>query len=280
MPRLLRLLLTLVAFWAAPVAAQDFPAPEDPYVNDLAQVLTPEAERNLRDRLRVARNETGVHVTLLTLQSRAPYAPGLTLETFATALFNDWGIGDAERDDGILLMLSLQEREVRIELGRGFGSQWDSVTDAIMQKSLLPAFREGEYARGLEDGAARLVDEVARPFATGAAPGRDLQPFLFAGLFALIAGAMASRRHIRGIATRLQRCPSCGRRALDMQQVTEVPATRVSAGQARRTTRCAACGHEDMRIISLPRRRAPRRGHAGGGFGGGASGGGGSSGRF
>ena len=56
-------------------------------------------------------------MTIITLESQAPYAPDETLEEFATNLFNNWGIGDAARNDGILVLVLPDDRAMRIELG-------------------------------------------------------------------------------------------------------------------------------------------------------------------
>ena len=85
--------------------AQPYPSPISPHVNDLAQLLDTKDLAEVRGMLKLLKADTGIQMTVVTLESQAPYAPDETLEEFATNLFNDWGIGDATRNDGILVLV-------------------------------------------------------------------------------------------------------------------------------------------------------------------------------
>ena len=86
---------------AGMASAQSYPEYQSSTVNDVADLLDPPEEAALSERLTELERETGVEMTVLTLSSQSGFAPDQTLEQFATGLFNHWGIGKAERDDGV-----------------------------------------------------------------------------------------------------------------------------------------------------------------------------------
>ncbi len=82
---------------------------------------------------------TGVSVTVLTIDSfRAYTADDISFERFATRLFNHWGIGNADRNDGILLLVAKKDRKVRIELGKGYPSSYDARAKEIIDTVIVP----------------------------------------------------------------------------------------------------------------------------------------------
>ena len=81
------------------------------------------------------------------------------IEDFATALFNTWGIGEADIDNGVLVLLVLDQHAVRIEVGYGMEAVFpDALCMSIIQNSMIPHFKEGKYSIGLYDG----VDDMVR----------------------------------------------------------------------------------------------------------------------
>ncbi|MEM7649984.1 MAG: TPM domain-containing protein, partial [Cyanobacteria bacterium P01_A01_bin.70] len=137
-----------------------YPPLNDPYVNDYAEVLAAEDKANLRNDLEAFRAQTGIHAVVMTIQSIHDYATGDTsIESFATNTFNTWGLGDATRNDGILLLVAPGDREVRIELGRGYGRQDDRIAQAIIDDAMLPFFRENQISLGTVAGTSAIIDQ-------------------------------------------------------------------------------------------------------------------------
>lgn len=157
-------ILTAVCLMLSPgigaaLAQTGYPAFQDPYVNDYGEVLAPEDEANVSDRLDQFRATTGIHAVLLTVNSISDYATGdSTIESFATNLFNQWGIGDAARDDGILVLVAPGDRKVRIELGAGYDRQADQTAQSIIDHAMLPHFREGQMAAGTVAGVDAVIN--------------------------------------------------------------------------------------------------------------------------
>lgn len=289
MSRFTALLIGLL--WFPPLLhAEEFPAPSDPYVTDIADLLPEQAEIRLRSKLAALRSDTGIEATVVTIPTRSVYTPQApSLEAFATGLFNTWGIGHSARNDGILLLVVPEDEETRLELGAGYNQGYDVLAQDIVSRWLVPAFREEDYSDGIEAGMDAVVDRIARrhvarlpPEALPDRPGKmwdNLGAWVFGALFSLAAGFAIFGRQISDLAAGLKRCPKCGSRTLSRTRTTLVHAGPGVPGTSRIVTSCSTCGNRDEREERIG---AVRRGGNGGdgGFGGGRSSGGGASGRW
>jgi uncharacterized protein len=280
MRRLAALLIALLL--PALASAQDYPPYDNIWVNDRAEVLGAPAEERITNQLRKLAIETGVQATVLTLPTRWGYR-GETLEAFATGLFNHWGIGDAERNDGILVLVLTTDREMRIELGSGYPRGFDAVAQEIIDDVFVPAFGRDDFEAGIEAGTDVVAYRIARAHAAGdpprTAPGDDTGDAVDLGLgalaMALFGGfALFGRR----IGDRFRRCPNCGTRGIRTARETLERATRHKAGRGRKTVTCPHCGHQESATYTISRVRGSSS--SGGSFGGGSSSGGGASGRW
>ena len=284
---MIRLLLTLLLL-AAPATAQEFPEPLTVFVSDYAEILDPATEARITDLLVAAREDPGAEIAVVSVGSRSDYGAHVSIESFANGLFNAWGIGDAERNNGILILVAADDREMRIELGAGHPRSWDFVAEEIVHRVMLPAFRDGDLPRGIEAGTAAAVDRIARPFAAGLpAPDRSISDWLaewwpvvlfagaLAGIFGSAFAAMWASDH--------PVCPHCGRRKTVVERKTTVPATREQPGTREETITCRNCDRRTTRThpvvwVSPEQRRSGSSSSSG--FGGGSSSGGGASGRW
>ncbi|MEL6486322.1 MAG: TPM domain-containing protein, partial [Pseudomonadota bacterium] len=89
---------------------------------------------------------------------------GKDIAAYSLDLANSWGIGSEERDDGLLLLVAPNERQVRIEVGYGLeASVKDEEAAEIIANQIIPHFRESDYEGGIEAGVGALIDEVT-PF--------------------------------------------------------------------------------------------------------------------
>jgi len=130
----------------------------DAHVNDYAQILEASDKAELRSLLSEFQAETGVQAVVLTVNSIRDYQTGdTTIESFATNLFNSWGIGDRTRNDGILMLVAVGDREMRIELGMGYSSRYDAVAQSVIDRHMIPYFRDGDFSRGIVTGARAVV---------------------------------------------------------------------------------------------------------------------------
>ena len=274
----MRWVMVLLAFLALPAWAQTYPDYERTTITDSADLLTDAQETALDQRLARLRQDTGIEFAVLTLPSQTPFAPDQSLESFATGLFNHWGIGDATRNDGILVLILRDDRAMRIELGAGFGRDWDRVSADVVNRSFLPAFTNEDYAGGIEKGVEDVISSIAIPFSEGSdAPRKSVGiEDLFVPIAFLGAVLIMARNRIADWATRFRRCPNCGRRTLRRSRKTLRKATKSNGGEGEINTRCSNCSYDHHRIFQTP--RVTRSSSSS--FGGGRSGGGGASGRW
>lgn len=284
MRRGLRMVVWLVLL-ALPfaAAAQDYPSPGSDTVNDWAEVLPPEAEARIAATLRAARQETGVQVVLVTMARIADHGgAGQRLESYAKGLFNAWGVGDGQRNDGILVLVATEDRAMRIALGAGYDPVWDNAAQAAIDRGFLPDFRTGRMAAGIETGMGEVIARIARPFAAGQpapAPQEEWPEWL---MFPVVAGAallIGLRRRLGDLTWRLRRCPVCGHRGLHRSRSVLVEASESQTGRGEIVTRCPACNDSRREDWVLPVRSRDNDSSSGG-FGGGRSSGGGASGRW
>lgn len=151
--------LALVALAGAAFAAPNFPRLSGRVVDE-ANLLSPEAERSLTARLQALEESTGRQMVVATI----PDLQGYPIEDYGYQLGRSWGIGDAKRDDGVLLIVAPNDRKVRIEVGYGLEPiLTDSLTSVIIQSRILPAFRSGDMEAGILAGAEAVAAQLALP---------------------------------------------------------------------------------------------------------------------
>ncbi len=129
-------------------------------VNDFAGVIDAASAAELDRIIRVLQTTTGDVVVVATIDSFVPYA---TIEEYATRLFEQAGIGTRKADSGVLMLVAVRDRRVRIEVGYGIE---EFITDGFagdtIRTQMLPAFREGAYGPGLVAGATRVITRIAQ----------------------------------------------------------------------------------------------------------------------
>jgi hypothetical protein len=127
-------------------------------VNDQAQVLSkPEAAR-LEAKLTAHERATGQQFALLTLRG----LNGVSVENFGFTVANHWKLGRKGHDDGLLVLVGINERQVDIEVGTGLESAIpDHVAASVIQDQIAPAFRAQDYASGLNAAFDRLIAAAA-----------------------------------------------------------------------------------------------------------------------
>ncbi|MEO0514014.1 MAG: TPM domain-containing protein [Planctomycetota bacterium] len=159
------------------------------FIRDTAGLLPPGLVRQLHQRCDTLLDDTNVPIFVVTVESMAAFGGAdLTIESFARTLFDDWGdthplVHGQDWTNGILLVIAVQDRAARIELGRSWAGSKDTACRRIMDEHLLPAFRAGDYAAGISAGV-RALDKMARGEAVPVLP-TPLDAYL---LWSLVAG--------------------------------------------------------------------------------------------
>ena len=130
------------------------------WIVDRAQVLSDEAERALAARSQALEAATSDQVMVVTV----PQLGGMSIEEFALALGNRWGIGRADLDTGVLLLVAPSERRVRVEVGCGLETVLTDARAAEIIAGMVELFRQGEVERGIDAGLGEIEAALrARP---------------------------------------------------------------------------------------------------------------------
>ncbi len=147
----------LVLLFIAPVAwSLDIP-PLTGRVVDQAHVILPAHLSDLNDALTAHESKTSNQVAVLTLPSLA----GEPLEEFSHRVASAWGLGQKGTDNGVLLLVAIQDRKIRIEVGYGLeGTLTDAKTSQIIRHEIVPRFRHGEYSEGIVAGVHAILTTI------------------------------------------------------------------------------------------------------------------------
>ncbi|MDZ7754163.1 MAG: TPM domain-containing protein [Gammaproteobacteria bacterium] len=189
------LLLALLLLLPATVWAQS--TPEFPELTgrvvDQAEMLSPEVEARLSQMLQVHEQASTEQVVVVTL----PNLQGFPIEDFGYQLGRHWGIGQEGEDNGALLIVARDEREVRIEVGYGLeGRLTDADSSVIINRVITPAFRQGDFQAGIVNGAAAMIQVLGgkpmavpqgqQPRAAQEKPDAGLVGLMFIGMLAVV----------------------------------------------------------------------------------------------
>jgi len=159
------LLLTFIA--ALPVAARDVPALQG-RVNDNAGLLSPSTEASLESVLQSLETSDSTQIVVLTIDSLR----GDSLEDFSLRVVEDWKIGQQGLDNGVLLLISRDDRKIRIEVGYGLeGKLTDMTAGRIIRNVISPKFKQGDFNQGIIDGVGAVVATVRGEFTAPADAG-------------------------------------------------------------------------------------------------------------
>ncbi len=157
--RRLGLALVLAILPSLVLAAPKFPALTGRVV-DNAQLLSPATEAKLTADLAALEQKTGRQLVVATL----PNLQGYEIEDYGYQLLRTWGVGRKAQDDGAILIVAPAERKVRIEVGYGLEPVLtDALSSLIIQRSILPAFKAGQFERGVADGTGAIVAQLGLP---------------------------------------------------------------------------------------------------------------------
>lgn len=153
--RSLTLLWTVaVALAATPSAARDIPPAPREFVHDEASWLDAGAERALIQKLLQYERESSNQIVVAVFRS----LEGEDLADFSQRVAEAWGVGQGEKDNGILLAIYAQDRLVDIEVGYGLeGAVTDLIAGQIIENEIRPAFRAQRYAEGIFAAVDALV---------------------------------------------------------------------------------------------------------------------------
>jgi uncharacterized protein len=153
-------LLIILCFAGDHCLAQiELPAQPYNHVVDLADIIAPETESNLNRVLLELEQKTSAQMIILTINS----LEGGSIEDFSIRVAHDkWKLGQQGKGNGLLFLVSLQDRRYRFEVGYGLeGVIPDALAGRIARQYLVPAFSQGDYSGGIAAAALAAVNEIA-----------------------------------------------------------------------------------------------------------------------
>lgn len=139
-----------------PNSAFAYTSPGKPsgFVNDFANVIPADQKASLESVLTDFRKQSGDEIAVVTIPSLGDE----TVETYAVKLFEEWGIGQKGKDNGVLLLVAVNDKKIRIEVGYGLEQYLtDAQSASIIKNILTPAFKQGNYGQGISDAAATMI---------------------------------------------------------------------------------------------------------------------------
>jgi uncharacterized protein len=147
-------------------AAQDVPYLTGRVVDD-AHILSDPARARLAAALKAHEDATTNQVVVLTV----PTLNGTDIESYANHVFHTWKLGQTGKDNGVLVVVVPNDRKMRIEVGYGLeGSLPDGAAGEIIRRWMTPAFKAGDYDKGIEDGTAAIVARLEGHAPVGLTP--------------------------------------------------------------------------------------------------------------
>lgn len=161
---LIFLLLLLQSFFAVLADA----APEIPpkpsvasgiYVQDYAGVMQAADKQKILSIGQDLDNKTTAQVAVLTVKT----LENMPIEDYALQVLRTWGVGNREKNNGVLIVIATEDRQSRIEVGYGLeGTLPDGLTGRIQDNYMLPYFRKGDYSSGILQGYAATAATIAK----------------------------------------------------------------------------------------------------------------------
>lgn len=236
------------------------------FVNDFANTMSKDWKSKTEQLAVKVENETTCEIAVAVIDN----LKGLTIEDYAVRLFEKWGIGKKDKDNGVLLLVSMDERELRIEVGYGLE---DVITDIeaknIIDDVIVPRFKENNYDSGIYNGVVAIVNKIyleqgkaeiaySDPISTAAAAG-------FVGSIAfiviiilvtllpwiLIFGAVGILSLLFYIKN--HKCPQCKRLGLIIKQTVLSNASYEYSGQMIIEKTCKYCNFYKKHTAIIPK---------------------------
>ncbi len=129
------------------------------WVNDYGNLISSRAEQVMNSLAQEVKQKTGAEIAILTVDN----LQGLSHQDYATRLFEKWGIGEKNKDNGILFLLSIEDRKIWIETGYGMEAIIpDGKAGQILDENIVPFFKQGDYDRGFYNGMLAATEIIAK----------------------------------------------------------------------------------------------------------------------
>lgn len=155
------LLLGLFFLFTAALKAEDFPPRASTLVTDFTETLSKNEQSSLERKLVAFNDSTSTQIAVVLMSSTGLYE----IADYSVQLFNQWKIGQASKNNGILILVAVEDHKVWITTGYGIeGVLPDALCRRVIEQDIVPAFRRGDYYAGLEEGTHSIMSIVKGEF--------------------------------------------------------------------------------------------------------------------
>ena len=154
-------IIIILLFMGISLYGQKLPKPRG-YVNDFAGIIDAGSKNQMEIIIQSLKQKTGAEIAVVSVNTIAPYA---TIEEYSLDLASEWGIGKEGEDTGVLILLAMAEGRIRLEVGYGLeGIIPDGLAGDIIDKSIYPSLRTGDYGTGLLKGVQAVTGIIAKEY--------------------------------------------------------------------------------------------------------------------
>ena len=249
------------------ITVQEITNPRQQYggwVTDKANILSDETETEINRLISELEQNNGAEIAVVTVPDTETYA---TPKAFATELFNYWEVGKADVDNGVLFLISIRDRRVEIETGKGLQQILpDTKVKNIIDTQITPQYKQGNYDRGTLNGTKALISALDSTSNSGIK--WLLLPVIGGIGFALIKGFIEWRRGGNKVYVSpyknkidLQRsdnrsicCTKCKKPMQRERNITLTKAQTIAqklGGVSYRGYKCSSCSNEENPYVTL-----------------------------
>ena len=158
MQKLIEFLLIFVSCIAISEANINLPGPVG-YVSDYANVIDSESREKISSLISELEQKTGAEIAVVTIKT----LESNSIDDYSVRLFEKFGIGKKDKNNGVLILAAIEDRKVRIEVGYGLeGILPDGLCGEIIDKYVIPGFKQGDYGKGLMTGVFVVASFIAK----------------------------------------------------------------------------------------------------------------------
>ena len=156
------LLLLLCSVYYITNASSNYPNPTNlKYINDYTNTINNNYKEKIVSIGKELEDKTTAQAVVVVINS----TNNIPIEDYCNKLFRNWGIGQSDKDNGLLLLVAINDRTFRVEVGRGLeGAIPDALSNRIMDSIAKPEFKQGNYEEGILNSYASLCDYIATEY--------------------------------------------------------------------------------------------------------------------
>jgi len=126
-------------------------------VHDDADIISASSEAMLESMLKAERDSTSNQIAVLTIRS----LQGESIDEYSLRVAEAWKLGKADKDNGVLLLIAVEDKQIRIETGYGLeGVLTDALSSRINRNEIAPHFRQGDYDGGVQAGVIAIIQSI------------------------------------------------------------------------------------------------------------------------